>query len=451
MRGRGYRIAVDLGFSATSFVLPLVLGPLGVDAVTAHGFFDEARADPHHWNRLPTTPRGSSLRSPPTSASCSTGRGAGLRRRRTRRTVPGDRAAALCPAARRHGRGDDRGARDGHEPRRHARREERPTGDTRTLAQRPHSSGSSRRRGLRRRGRRGLRVPRHRRGTTRSPASPSCWNCSRLPNGRCPGSSPSCPFVARPSFAAVPWARRASSCGCSTSASPTASSISSTGSRRSTSGAGPGPARSGRAAGACLREATNGADSGKLADELQHQIELIVQGDGVPARTGRKPQAEVDPSRRLLLQSDGPSDYRMKGGRGRLPRPHRSDRPGALLLLQLEQDEEDVSRGFLHGRIDLLRASRLRGCETRLRPARPSSPTTRRSPRRSWADACPTRCRSSATTRSRRCRIEQLSDDELHDHPRARARRGRDIAAPPHVAREDRHPACSAACAPASR
>ena len=35
-------------------------------------------------------------------------------------------------------------------------------------------------------------------------------------------------------------------------------------------------------------EATNGADSGKLADELQHQIELIVQGDGVPARTGEK-------------------------------------------------------------------------------------------------------------------------------------------------------------------
>jgi mannose-1-phosphate guanylyltransferase/phosphomannomutase len=35
-------------------------------------------------------------------------------------------------------------------------------------------------------------------------------------------------------------------------------------------------------------EATNGADSGELADELQRQIELIVQGDGVPARTGEK-------------------------------------------------------------------------------------------------------------------------------------------------------------------
>ena len=35
-------------------------------------------------------------------------------------------------------------------------------------------------------------------------------------------------------------------------------------------------------------EAANGADSGELADELERQIELIVQGDGAPARTGEK-------------------------------------------------------------------------------------------------------------------------------------------------------------------
>jgi mannose-1-phosphate guanylyltransferase / phosphomannomutase len=45
VKARRFRIAVDLGYSATSFLLPLALGPLGVDAVTAHGFFDEARAD----------------------------------------------------------------------------------------------------------------------------------------------------------------------------------------------------------------------------------------------------------------------------------------------------------------------------------------------------------------------------------------------------------------------
>ena len=38
IRARGFRIVVDYGYSAASFVLPLLLGPLGVEAVTAHGF-----------------------------------------------------------------------------------------------------------------------------------------------------------------------------------------------------------------------------------------------------------------------------------------------------------------------------------------------------------------------------------------------------------------------------
>jgi mannose-1-phosphate guanylyltransferase / phosphomannomutase len=38
IRTRGFRIVVDYGFSAASFVLPLLLGPLGVEAVSAHGF-----------------------------------------------------------------------------------------------------------------------------------------------------------------------------------------------------------------------------------------------------------------------------------------------------------------------------------------------------------------------------------------------------------------------------
>jgi mannose-1-phosphate guanylyltransferase/phosphomannomutase len=38
IRARGYRIVVDYAYSATSYVLPLVLGPLGVEAVSAHGF-----------------------------------------------------------------------------------------------------------------------------------------------------------------------------------------------------------------------------------------------------------------------------------------------------------------------------------------------------------------------------------------------------------------------------
>jgi mannose-1-phosphate guanylyltransferase / phosphomannomutase len=45
IRTRGFRLVVDYGFSAASFVLPQVLGPLGVEAVSAHGFTTD-RSDP---------------------------------------------------------------------------------------------------------------------------------------------------------------------------------------------------------------------------------------------------------------------------------------------------------------------------------------------------------------------------------------------------------------------
>jgi mannose-1-phosphate guanylyltransferase/phosphomannomutase len=50
IRERGYRIVVDYGYSAASLVLPLVLGPLGVEAISAHAFSH-------------TTPEDTSLRS----------------------------------------------------------------------------------------------------------------------------------------------------------------------------------------------------------------------------------------------------------------------------------------------------------------------------------------------------------------------------------------------------
>ncbi len=46
IRRRGFRIVVDFGYSAGSFVLPLVLGPLGVEAVSAHAFESDAGAAP---------------------------------------------------------------------------------------------------------------------------------------------------------------------------------------------------------------------------------------------------------------------------------------------------------------------------------------------------------------------------------------------------------------------
>ncbi len=46
IRRRGFRIVVDYGYSASSFVLPLVLGPLAIEAISAHGFTSESGASP---------------------------------------------------------------------------------------------------------------------------------------------------------------------------------------------------------------------------------------------------------------------------------------------------------------------------------------------------------------------------------------------------------------------
>jgi mannose-1-phosphate guanylyltransferase / phosphomannomutase len=46
IRERGFRIVVDYGYSAGSFVLPLVLGPLGVEAVTSHAFESDTGSTP---------------------------------------------------------------------------------------------------------------------------------------------------------------------------------------------------------------------------------------------------------------------------------------------------------------------------------------------------------------------------------------------------------------------
>jgi len=51
IRTRGFRVVVDYGYSAASFVLPLVLGPLGVEAVSAHGF--ASMADPGQDGSIP--------------------------------------------------------------------------------------------------------------------------------------------------------------------------------------------------------------------------------------------------------------------------------------------------------------------------------------------------------------------------------------------------------------
>ena len=50
VRERRFRIVVDYGFSGASYVLPLVLGPLGVEVVSAHAFTGEG---PDHADAAP--------------------------------------------------------------------------------------------------------------------------------------------------------------------------------------------------------------------------------------------------------------------------------------------------------------------------------------------------------------------------------------------------------------
>jgi mannose-1-phosphate guanylyltransferase / phosphomannomutase len=46
IKTRGFRIVVDYGYSAGSFVLPLVLGPLGVESITSHAFESDTGSTP---------------------------------------------------------------------------------------------------------------------------------------------------------------------------------------------------------------------------------------------------------------------------------------------------------------------------------------------------------------------------------------------------------------------
>ena len=46
IRGSGFRVVVDYGYSAGSYVLPLILGPLGVEAITTHAFESDSSAAP---------------------------------------------------------------------------------------------------------------------------------------------------------------------------------------------------------------------------------------------------------------------------------------------------------------------------------------------------------------------------------------------------------------------
>ena len=207
----------------SSFVLPLVLGPLGVEAVTAHAL---------RRGRRRAAGAACARRSAQAKRLVLGGRRRPRRRLRPRRRAalpdrragardPGRAGAAALPAPDRL----ERPARasvafpitvtsqveelvEGSRPRGRSARPPRCAELTKAAAE----DGVD----LRRRRRRRLRLPGvPARPTTRSRASASCSSCSRRSSGRSPSSSPSCrraTLVHRQ--LPCPWALRARSCAC---------------------------------------------------------------------------------------------------------------------------------------------------------------------------------------------------------------------------------------------
>ena len=160
IRERGFRIVVDYGYSAASFVLPLVVGPLGVEAISAHGFFAEARRArvARAGDRAHEAARDGDRRRPrrglrPVRAA--------LPRRRAGARGAGrpDPSPLRAPPRRPRRRRPRRPSRSPSRAGRDARRERARDHSHPELALRPDPGGVRRRRRLRGRGRWRLRLP----------------------------------------------------------------------------------------------------------------------------------------------------------------------------------------------------------------------------------------------------------------------------------------------------
>ena len=164
IRERDFRIVVDYGYSAGSLVLPLVLGPLGVEVVAAHAFSpnedigaEGEPAQPHRADEEARQRRRRGLRR--RLRPC---RRAPVPDRRERPRDPGRAGPAPVPEADRLERAPREARVPGHRhrPGRPHPEGKRPRGDPHAgLAQRADEGGRAGRGHLRRRDRRRVRLP----------------------------------------------------------------------------------------------------------------------------------------------------------------------------------------------------------------------------------------------------------------------------------------------------
>ena len=288
VRERRFRLVVDYGYSAASFVLPLVVGPLGVEAISAHGFFAEEVGDREtlaqaigHTKRL-VTAIGADL-------------GAVFDQSGERlylvdeqgHEVPVDQALLLfVSCSRSAGRGQGGLPDHGHEQDRRSRRRSARDHPDAELAQRADERGGRRRRRLCGRGRRRLRLsgvparlrrrrePREAARAPRADGRPLSELVGELP-------APTLSTAGSP----VPGRRRASSCACSTSGWRDATSISPTESSSGRARLVAGAARSRRAARASVCRRRHNRSREQLERELRDLLEEIMQGDSAAPRT----------------------------------------------------------------------------------------------------------------------------------------------------------------------
>ena len=201
MRERRFRIVVDYGFSGASYVLPLVLGPLGVEVVAAHAFTGEGPDNADAAPGLAAVDRpdeaARARRSAPTSAPSSTASAERLYLiDEQAHEVPVEQALLLF--LRLIGSNGRRGKLafpvtvtsqvdrlvDGLEPRDRPHAGVAPRADPRGRAREASSSPAP--------SAAATSSPSSCPATTRSRASRSCSSCSRPSTGRSRSSSPSC-------------------------------------------------------------------------------------------------------------------------------------------------------------------------------------------------------------------------------------------------------------------
>ena len=449
IRERRFRVAIDYGHSPAAFTLPLVLGPLGVEAIGARGTYADdvaSELEPIDASRIVTGVRADL--------------GVVLDRAAERLVLVDERGASvptdvalllvvrLLVLAGRSGRiavpvtttslvdelVDGLGALG------------RPDAALRGRADAGRGRGGRR---ARRRADRRLRVPgRRARLRRRDGRSASCSSCSRCRSGRSPSSSPSCRARARPPRAPVPvepqGARDAPPERAARREAPRPHGRRQ-GVRRAWLGAGASPIRTSRSCTSTPKARRRRADGRARRGDRRARRGHRAGRRRPKSELWSKPQAEVDPSASRLLQSTSPTETVPNVTTDPLPDlTSLSDDDLERLLRDAERRrrESRLVAASSTAQIDALRGERVARLRTPGGSRERSTWRARRRPRSSARSSrAPATFPTSHPSIPTSTPAIALGRRAARDDRRARARGGRPVAPPADAPRADRHPA----------